>query len=290
MIINGNLLVNLNTTSNSFISINQATQPNEVVTLQQLLNASNQIELNLLNTSNQLASYVNQNFVKNTGGTISGNLSIDGDLIVNGSNIVLDYASLNVGESYIILNSSSTVPVPGNSGIEISRGNQSPVYLVWNESDLAWQMSDQTGTYYNIASTVTINSAVSQLNTEITNLSSQLTNTSSILSTEISNLNSNLNNVNSTLTTEISNLSSQLNNDINSINSTLSTLYYIYSPNTTGTTFTITHNLNQLYVLVMCYNADNNMLVYPDSVQLLSPNQLTVTFGLSINPVIVISK
>lgn len=91
----------------------------------------------------------------NVYGTIfaTGNVSIDGDLIVSGTTITKLSEEVLIEDNIIILNSNETGAPTQNAGIEIERGTSDNVQLIWNESTDKWQIEVDpvTSTYQNIA-------------------------------------------------------------------------------------------------------------------------------------------
>ncbi len=82
--------------------------------------------------------------------TTSGNVVVEGDLTVNGTTTTVNSNTVNIGDSVITLNSDETASPTQNGGIEIERGLETNVELVWDEGDDRWQFTNSTGTHYNI--------------------------------------------------------------------------------------------------------------------------------------------
>ena len=81
---------------------------------------------------------------------ISDNASITGDLVVDGSNTVVDTASLTIEDPIIILSRNNSTPSDVDSGILVNRGAANNAALYWNEGDDTFKAvtttSDGTGT------------------------------------------------------------------------------------------------------------------------------------------------
>jgi len=75
---------------------------------------------------------------------------IKGDLIVDGSNTVVDTASLTIEDPIIILSRNNSAPSDVDSGILVNRGVANNAALYWNEGDDTFKAvtttSDGTGT------------------------------------------------------------------------------------------------------------------------------------------------
>ena len=82
--------------------------------------------------------------------TASGNVIVEGDLTVNGTTTTVNSNTVNIGDSVITLNSDETAAPTQNGGIEIERGTDTNVELVWDEGDDRWQFTNSTGIHYNI--------------------------------------------------------------------------------------------------------------------------------------------
>lgn len=84
-------------------------------------------------------NYLDANKLDKSGGVITGNLTINGDLAVQGDNVVINVTEVQVEDKIITLNNGEVGPgVTGNgiSGIEIDRGSgQDKARLVFDESD-----------------------------------------------------------------------------------------------------------------------------------------------------------
>ncbi len=69
------------------------------------------------------------------GASVAKNLHVGGDLVVHGTNTVLNTETLTVDDNIIVLNDDKTGAVVANetSGIEVERGDSTNVRLRWNE-------------------------------------------------------------------------------------------------------------------------------------------------------------
>lgn len=76
--------------------------------------------------------------------TVSGDLAVSGNLTVSGTTTYVNSTQLNIGDNIITLNAdllASAAPTE-NAGVEINRGNQANVSLVWNETTDAWNLGN----------------------------------------------------------------------------------------------------------------------------------------------------
>jgi hypothetical protein len=100
------------------------------------------------------ASYTNSNTKFNSsGGTISGDVNVTGNLTISGNVTYLNTNQLNLGDAIVTLNADlgQAASPTENAGIEIERGNQANASIIWNETLDRWQFTGNTGTS-NIAS------------------------------------------------------------------------------------------------------------------------------------------
>jgi len=74
----------------------------------------------------------------------SGNVTIGGNLTVQGTTTTVDSNTVNIGDSIITLNSDETGTPSQNGGIEIERGTSTNVTFVWDETNDMWTTSAQT--------------------------------------------------------------------------------------------------------------------------------------------------
>lgn len=78
-------------------------------------------------------------------------LTISGNLTVQGTTTNIDTNNLVVNDAIITLASGQTGTPSLNAGIEIERGSSANVALRWNESTDKWQVTEDGTTYINIA-------------------------------------------------------------------------------------------------------------------------------------------
>lgn len=75
---------------------------------------------------------------------IGGNTIITGNLTVNGTTTSVNSNEVNIGDAIILLNSDETGAASQNAGIEIERGTDTNVYFIWNETNDAWDLNNET--------------------------------------------------------------------------------------------------------------------------------------------------
>ena len=109
-------------------------------------------------SQNATGQYANAAFVRannslnaNTGGQVTGDVSITGNLTVIGQTVYANTQTVLIGDNIITLNAAinqSSAPTM-NAGIEVDRGSSANVYILWNESTQAWQFTNDGVTYEN---------------------------------------------------------------------------------------------------------------------------------------------
>jgi|694.fasta_scaffold05498_23 hypothetical protein len=103
----------------------------------------------------------------NTGGSITGDVTITGNLTIVGQQIYANTQTVLIKDNIITLNAAidqASAP-SANAGLEIDRGSSANVYLLWNENSDVWQFTNDGTTYYTIADTTTLASAFNLANT-----------------------------------------------------------------------------------------------------------------------------
>ena len=88
---------------------------------------------------------------------LGGNVTITGDLTVNGTTTTVNSNTVNIGDNIIVLNSDETGTPSQNGGIEIERGTSTNVSLRFNETTDKWQFTNDGTTYSDIGDSDTGN-------------------------------------------------------------------------------------------------------------------------------------
>ena len=107
-------------------------------------------------SQNATGQYANAAFLRannslsaNVGGTITGDVSITGNLTVTGATTYVNTRTVLVADNILTLNaaiSQSGTPI-SDAGIEVDRGNEANVYILWNETSNKWTFTED-GTNY----------------------------------------------------------------------------------------------------------------------------------------------
>lgn len=82
---------------------------------------------------------------------ISKDLTVGGNLTVSGTVTTVNTETINLADNIITLNSNFTGSTASeNAGLEIERGGEANVYMIWNESTNRWTFTNDGSNYYNI--------------------------------------------------------------------------------------------------------------------------------------------
>ena len=94
---------------------------------------------------------------------LGGNVTITGDLTVNGTTTTVNSNTVNIGDNIIVLNSDETGTPSQNGGIEIERGTSTNVSLRFNETTDKWQFTNDGTTYNDLGTSDIVNDTTPQL-------------------------------------------------------------------------------------------------------------------------------
>ena len=125
------------------LSVLNPTGPNVV------LNVNTDGSTIYVNGSNQLhlGDPSNNNLITGAQFGFSNDVTIYGNLTVNGSATTVNSTTVNIADNIIVLNSNFTAGTPTvNAGIEVRRGSESNVQFRWNETNDWWEVANPEGT------------------------------------------------------------------------------------------------------------------------------------------------
>lgn len=80
-----------------------------------------------------------------------GGLTVSGDLTVSGTTTSVNTEEVNIADNFVLLNSNFSGAASENAGIEINRGSDANVQIRYNETDDAWELTNDGSTYNAIA-------------------------------------------------------------------------------------------------------------------------------------------
>ena len=167
------------TDSISSTSTTTAATPNSVKTTYDLATTANTNAVNAgtyanaafakANSANVLAqaAFDNSNTKFNSsGGSISGDVSVTGNLTIIGQTIYANTTTALIADNIITLNAAinqASAPTV-DAGFEIDRGSSANVSLLWNETSDKWTFTNDGTTYFNIADAGRLDSVFSLAN------------------------------------------------------------------------------------------------------------------------------
>ena len=92
--------------------------------------------------------------------TFSSGVIITGDLVVQGTQVILNTETLAVEDNIIVLNKNATGTATVDAGIEIERGDETNVRLQWDEGNNYWTFTNNGSNYYRLATHPTAGSGL----------------------------------------------------------------------------------------------------------------------------------
>ena len=82
--------------------------------------------------------------------TITNNLTVGGNLTVNGTLTSLNTEQVTIEDNVVVLNSNVTTSPVANAGLEVERGTETNVSVLWNETDDKWTLTNDGTNYHAI--------------------------------------------------------------------------------------------------------------------------------------------
>lgn len=115
----------------------------------------------IFNTNATTVNFAGEATTLNIGGssgttTVGNSLVVTGDLTVNGTTTTLNTSELAVEDNTIVLNSNVTGSPVANAGIEVERGTEDNVSIIWNESTNLWSFTNDGATFYDMVRKVSL--------------------------------------------------------------------------------------------------------------------------------------
>ena len=100
-----------------------------------------------------------------SGGTITGDTVVLGNLTITGNTVYANTENLTVKDNIITLNSNVTGAPTLSAGIEVNRGSSTNTKLLWSEANTAWEFTNDGTTYEKIAGLTYVQAAFNAANT-----------------------------------------------------------------------------------------------------------------------------
>ena len=122
-----------------------------------------------------------------TGTVNASGLILSGDLTVNGTTTTVNSNTVNIGDSLITLNSDETYSATQDAGIEVERGTDANVSLIWDETNNRWTVGSETFVAATFVGALTGNADTVTTNANLTGDVTSVGNATSIASDVIVN-------------------------------------------------------------------------------------------------------
>jgi hypothetical protein len=99
-----------------------------------------------------------------SGGTITGDTVVTGNLTITGATVYANTENLTVKDNIITLNSNVTGAPSLSAGLEVNRGSSTNTKLLWSEANTAWEFTNDGTTYEKIAGLTYVQAAFDKAN------------------------------------------------------------------------------------------------------------------------------
>jgi hypothetical protein len=100
-----------------------------------------------------------------SGGTITGDTVVLGNLTITGNTVYANTENLTVKDNIITLNSNVTGVPTLSAGLEINRGSSTNTKLLWSEANTSWEFTNNGTTYEKIPGLTYVQAAFDKANT-----------------------------------------------------------------------------------------------------------------------------
>ena len=161
---NTNITNAQNTGDAAFLSGNTA------ATLQSGINATQNTNITNAQNTGDAAFTTANNALPKAGGTITGDLVVNGNLTTSGTRTYANTTNVQLGDNIITLNAEipSGLAPTENAGIEVNRGSSANVSLVWNEANDNWTATND-GSYFYVLADAAVDATQNASITTVTN-------------------------------------------------------------------------------------------------------------------------
>jgi hypothetical protein len=117
-------------------------------------------------------------------------VTVDGNLTVNGTTTTLNTETLAVEDNIIVLNSGVTGSPSANAGVEVERGTSTNVSVRWNETNDKWEVTNDGTTYGNIVTSADSGTVTSTMIADGTIVNADINASASIDDTKLGTISS----------------------------------------------------------------------------------------------------
>ena len=166
------IIEGVDTTQNTNITIIQGVDvgQNTRMGIIEGVNTTQNTNITAADTKAQAAFNAANTKFSSSGGTITGDTVVTGNLTVTGTQFYANTVNLTVVDNIITLNSNVTGAPTLSAGLEVNRGSSSNTKLLWSEANTSWEFTNNGSFYDKIAGLTYANAAFAAANTNATNI------------------------------------------------------------------------------------------------------------------------
>jgi len=117
-------------------------------------------------------------------------VTVDGNLTVNGTTTTLNTETLAVEDNIIVLNSGVTGSPSANAGVEVERGTSTNVSVRWNETNDKWEVTNDGTVYGNIVTSADSGTVTSTMIADGTIVNGDINDSAAIADTKLGTISS----------------------------------------------------------------------------------------------------
>lgn len=198
-------------------------------------------------------------------------VTIQGNLTVNGTTTTINSEIVTIADNIIVLNSNVTGTPSENAGIEIERGTAPNVSLRWNETTDKWQVTEDGSTFYDISTSNTTPNVTAGSGITVT-----VSGTSIIVAHADT---SSVSNTSNTGTSFIQNVSVDTFGHLTGVSS-VALKYTQAVGDGANTSFNVNHNKNETAVIVQVYETAAPYEQVDCEISIFDANTITLNFAI----------
>ena len=143
---------------------------NTAATLQAAINTTQNTNITNAQNTGDAAFTTANNALPKAGGTITGDLVVNGNLTTSGTRTYANTTNVQLGDNIITLNAEipSGLAPTENAGFEVNRGSSANVSLLWNEANDNWTATND-GSYFYVLADAAVDATQNASITTVTN-------------------------------------------------------------------------------------------------------------------------
>jgi len=154
------------TSANSRITISEGVDVGQNTRMSIIEGVDSTQNTNITNADTKAQAAFNAANTKfsSSGGTITGDTVVTGNLTITGATVYANTENLTVKDNIITLNSNVTGAPSLSAGLEVNRGSSTNTKLLWSEANTAWEFTNDGTTYEKIAGLTYVQAAFDKAN------------------------------------------------------------------------------------------------------------------------------